>query len=67
MHELLVPKGTTVFPSILSSNRNPDVWGPDAEEWKPERWMDGLPDSVAEARIPGVYSHLWVHSFLYQI
>ncbi|KAJ2912529.1 hypothetical protein MD484_g7882, partial [Candolleomyces efflorescens] len=58
MHEVLVPKGTTIFPSILSSNRNQDVWGSDADEWKPERWMDELPESVANAHIPGIYSHL---------
>lgn len=58
MHEVLVPKGTMVFPSLLSSNRNPDLWGPDSYEWKPERWIEGLPSSVTEAKIPGVYSHL---------
>jgi cytochrome P450 len=67
MHEVLVPKGTKIFPSILSSNRNIDVWGSDSDEWKPERWMDatGLPDSVVEAHIPGIYSHLCVHFLLY--
>ncbi|TEB40176.1 cytochrome P450 [Coprinellus micaceus] len=58
MHEVLVPKGTMVFPSLLSSNCNRDLWGPDSYEWKPERWIEGLPNSVTEAKIPGVYSHL---------
>ncbi|KAJ3522922.1 hypothetical protein NMY22_g11675 [Coprinellus aureogranulatus] len=58
MYEVLVPKGTSVFPSILSSNTDPSVWGPDAYEWRPERWIEGLPESVENARIPGVYSHL---------
>ena len=54
-----VPKGTTVMIGIPSSNRNKDIWGDDACEWKPERWLDGsLPESVADARIPGVYSSL---------
>ncbi|KAF6748100.1 cytochrome P450 [Ephemerocybe angulata] len=56
--EILVPAGTGVFVSILSCNRDPKIWGPDADEWKPERWLSPLPDSVAEARVPGVYSHL---------
>lgn len=56
----MVPKGTKVFPSLLSSNRNPDIWGADADEWMPERWIQGLPDSVADAKIPGVYAHLYV-------
>ncbi|TEB39431.1 cytochrome P450 [Coprinellus micaceus] len=58
IHEVLVPKGTTVFPSLQSSNCNPDIWGPDSFEWKPERWIEGLPESVAKAKIPGIYSHL---------
>ncbi|KAI0039847.1 hypothetical protein FA95DRAFT_1503644, partial [Auriscalpium vulgare] len=33
------------------------IWGPDAEEWKPERWLAPLPKTVEEARIPGIYSN----------
>ncbi|KAJ3507527.1 hypothetical protein NMY22_g16903 [Coprinellus aureogranulatus] len=58
MTEVLVPKGTKIFPSLLASNRNPDIWGPDSLEWKPERWLQPLPESVVKAKIPGVYSHL---------
>nr|BED42975.1 cytochrome P450 monooxygenase [Trametes versicolor] len=56
--EILVPKDTTVIVGIYSSNRNKAIWGEDAFEWKPERWLDGLPDTVADAKIPGVYSNL---------
>ncbi|KAJ2929646.1 hypothetical protein H1R20_g7436, partial [Candolleomyces eurysporus] len=35
-----------------------EIWGPDASEWKPERWLSPLPDRVAEARVPGIYSHM---------
>ncbi|KAE9385221.1 cytochrome P450 [Gymnopus androsaceus JB14] len=56
--EVIVPKGTVVDISIINSNRNTDFWGPDAMEWKPERWLSSLPDSIANAKIPGVYSHL---------
>ena len=34
--DLFLPKGTVIFPSLLGSNRNPDVWGSDSYEWKPE-------------------------------
>lgn len=34
----------------------------DALEWKPERCLSPLPDALLEAHIPGVYSHLLVHS-----
>ncbi|KAI0692676.1 cytochrome P450 [Cerioporus squamosus] len=57
MHEIAVPKGTSVVISILASNRNRAIWGEDADEWKPDRWLK-LPEAVTEAHIPGVYSHL---------
>lgn len=63
MHEIFVPKDTPVFVSIQASNKNPDIWGPDADEWKPERWLTSLPGSVADAKMPGVYSNLCVFSY----
>lgn len=38
MTELYVPKGTTIEVAIMKANRDPNVWGPDALEWKPERY-----------------------------
>ncbi|KAF5316333.1 hypothetical protein D9619_006491 [Psilocybe cf. subviscida] len=58
MHEIHVPEGTHITVAILAANRNPDVWGPDAEEWKPDRWLAPLPESVINAHLPGIYSHL---------
>ncbi len=62
--EILVPKDTTVIVGIYSSNRNKAIWGEDALEWKPERWLNGLPDTVSDAKIPGVYSNLYVYLYL---
>ncbi|TEB18519.1 cytochrome P450 [Coprinellus micaceus] len=56
--EVYVPKDTMVIISINSINNDPDIWGEDAHEWKPERWLKPLPEEVVEAKIPGVYSHL---------
>ncbi|KAI0030803.1 cytochrome P450 [Vararia minispora EC-137] len=57
-NELIVPGGSTmVIVNIVGVNRDKAIWGPDAHEWKPERWLSPLPDSVAEARIPGVYAN----------
>ena len=54
-----VPKGTVIIIGIYSANRNKVIWGEDAEEWKPERWLDGkMPQTVLEAKMPGVYSNL---------
>ena len=56
-----IPNNTDIIVGILGANRNPEVWGPDSYEWRPERWLTALPDSVSAAHIPGVYSNLWVH------
>ena len=56
--EIPVPAGTNIYVSILNSNRNGELWGPDALEWKPERWLSPLPPPLLEAKIPGIYSHL---------
>ncbi|KAJ6561566.1 cytochrome P450 monooxygenase [Mycena vulgaris] len=54
-----VPKGTDVFINILGANHHRATWGEDASEWKPERWLSPLPDSVTANRsISGVYSHM---------
>jgi len=58
IHEIPLQKGTEVFLGILGSNTNEALWGDDAYEWKPERWLAPLPKAVSEARIPGVYSSL---------
>ena len=58
IHEILVPKDTTIGVGILSANRYKAIWGEDAMEWKPERWLSPLPESVSEAKIPGIYSNL---------
>ena len=58
--EVPIPKDTTVFIDIYSSNTRKALWGDDAHEWKPERWLSRLPDAVLDAKIPGVYSNLYV-------
>ena len=55
--ELFVPNGTPIVINILGVNRDPEIWGADVLEWKPERWLKPLPESVAEAHIPGVYAN----------
>ena len=58
--EITVPAGTTVQIGIMACNRSKKIWGEDAEEWKPERWLSPLPASVEKAHVPGVYANLYV-------
>ncbi|KAI0628830.1 cytochrome P450 [Trametes polyzona] len=53
-----VTKGMRIFTDIQASNCSKELWGDDADEWKPERWLKPLPRALEEAHIPGVYSHL---------
>ncbi|KAJ7059524.1 cytochrome P450 [Mycena amicta] len=50
-----VREGQMIFIPIAAVNRDVDIWGPDADEFKPERW-DALPDTAKS--VPGIYSNL---------
>ncbi|EWZ29180.1 cytochrome P450 [Fusarium oxysporum Fo47] len=41
-----IPEGTDIIVSIWYINRSPEIWGPDAAEFRPERWIaeDGKPN-----------------------
>ena len=58
INEIPVPKGTELVMGFLGCNVNKDMWGDDALEWKPDRWIKGLPEAVTAAHIPGVYSNM---------
>ena len=40
-----IPKGTIIFIPITAINCDETVWGPDADEFNPDRW-DKLPSAV---------------------
>ncbi|KAJ7778749.1 cytochrome P450 [Mycena maculata] len=55
VHETLrVKKGQTVTIPILVMNRDAGIWGPDAKEFKPERWES----QAISNSIPGVWGHM---------
>lgn len=56
--EIPVPKDTAIVIGVRACNRNKALWGEDALEFKPERWLSPLPDAITKAHIPGVYSNL---------
>ena len=57
IHEVFIPENTNVFLHVWNLNRDPSIWGNDAPEWKPERWLAPLPESVEAAKIQGVYAN----------
>ena len=61
-NEIVIPRGAVVFSHFQASNVNKALWGEDAGDWKPERWLASLPEVLEEAHIPGVYSNLCVQS-----
>ncbi|KIY48883.1 cytochrome P450 [Fistulina hepatica ATCC 64428] len=54
-YELKIPCGTYFTVPILAVNRDPDIWGSDAGEFRPDRW-DAVPEAVKN--IPGVWGNM---------
>uniref|UniRef100_A0A914M114 Cytochrome P450 n=1 Tax=Meloidogyne incognita TaxID=6306 RepID=A0A914M114_MELIC len=38
---IILEKGTNISIDSLTLHRDPKLWGEDAEEFKPERWLNG--------------------------
>lgn len=54
--EIPCPKGTVIWVGISTANRSKNIWGQDAREWKPDRWLTA--DPVAKAKLPGVFASM---------
>ncbi|KAL0057874.1 hypothetical protein AAF712_015468 [Marasmius tenuissimus] len=52
---LRVRKGQTIIIPIVAINKDKNLWGEDAEEFKPERWAK-LPEAVTS--IPGAWGNM---------
>ncbi|TFK53892.1 cytochrome P450 [Heliocybe sulcata] len=52
-----ISKGTTVIMSVFGVNRDKSIWGEDADEFRPERWVEKERDEK-RARVPSVWSSL---------
>nr|BAK09473.1 cytochrome P450 [Postia placenta] len=58
-----LPENTTVIISILAANHNKEIWGEDASDWRPERWLTStgeriLPGNRDGIKYPGVYASM---------
>ncbi|KAH7338168.1 cytochrome P450, partial [Rhizoctonia solani] len=56
-------KGTQIYVALDAANRDKQIWGEDANEFKPSRWLEDLPSSVKESKIPAAYSSIQVILF----
>ncbi|KAF7362826.1 Cytochrome P450 [Mycena venus] len=53
---ITVPKGTTMYIAIAAANHNRRIWGEDALEFRPERWINGKAESVT-TKMCGIYGN----------
>jgi cytochrome P450 len=53
---MLIQQGTAVYLGLAAANRSTAVWGPDASEFKPERWLNR---TQTESKLPGAYSGMY--------
>ncbi|KDR84663.1 hypothetical protein GALMADRAFT_55583 [Galerina marginata CBS 339.88] len=60
IREIVVRKGTPVYVGLASTNRSTALWGPDAAEFKPERWIgrQAHESTVQEVKTPGIFSNM---------
>ncbi|OCK81565.1 putative P450 monooxygenase [Lepidopterella palustris CBS 459.81] len=58
-----IPAGTLCFMSPWAVNRSPSLWGPDAEEFRPERWID--PETGHANNTGGATSNYSLLTFLH--
>jgi cytochrome P450 len=47
-----VPKGVTVWTLLVALHQDPDIWGPDANNFNPERFSNGVSGAC---KLPYVY------------
>ncbi|KAI0669375.1 cytochrome P450 [Trametes maxima] len=62
MTEVPVPRGTVMILNLTGCNTDFELWGEDAYEWKPERWLGPPTQALENSRVPGVYSNLMTFS-----
>lgn len=54
-----VRKGQVIHVPIIAIHKSKEMWGEDAEEFRPERWLEGIPESVtADAKGASAFSSL---------
>lgn len=62
IREIFVQKGTSVYIGLGATNRSTALWGEDAADFKPERWMGhhAHESTVEQIKTPGIFSNMCV-------
>lgn len=50
--DVVVPKGVVIWLPIQTLHRDPEIWGPDADKFNPERFANGV---VGACKYPQTY------------
>lgn len=62
---LVIPKGTILEIPVNVVQTDPDVWGSDAEIFRPERWVERKKQGIRHDREIFAFSEGCVISFLF--
>ncbi|KJA28785.1 hypothetical protein HYPSUDRAFT_33137 [Hypholoma sublateritium FD-334 SS-4] len=57
INEIVVPKGTKMITSVNGYHRHPDVFGPDADTFNPDRWLNNTTRTEKQVSV-GMYGGL---------
>ncbi|KAJ3985824.1 cytochrome P450 [Lentinula detonsa] len=58
LKKIPVMKGQRVHIAIAAYNRSPSVWGPDADQWKPSRYLNSASESKKQQSMIGVFGNV---------
>ena len=61
IREIVIYKGTPVYVGLGATNRSTALWGPDANEFKPERWLgrrNANESTIEQVKTPGIFSNI---------
>jgi len=60
IHDIVIYKGTPVYIGLGATNRSTSLWGDDAAEFKPKRWIGQYAheSTIGKIKTPGIFSNM---------
>jgi cytochrome P450 len=52
-NNVALPPGTEIGWNAIATMRDPDIWGEDADQFRPERWLEAPPDKLRDMETVG--------------